>query len=101
MLIAPSLTKDIIALRGCRLNSADAVSQVGNSLILVRAISPQLPQKLLRLGVYPYLSPDAIFISDQIGIGKPNPKIYLKARINEAPFASVLHGKFQRPRPSV
>ena len=36
-------------------------------------------EKLLRLGVYPFFDPEAIFISDQIGISKPNPKIYLHA----------------------
>lgn len=36
-------------------------------------------EKLIRLKVYPYLSPAAILISDQVGIGKPNPKLYLRA----------------------
>ena len=31
----------------------------------------------MRLGLVPYLDPEAIFISDQIGISKPNPKLYL------------------------
>ncbi len=33
-------------------------------------------EKLVRLGLLPYLDPKAIFISDQIGISKPNPKLY-------------------------
>lgn len=33
-------------------------------------------EKLIRLGLVPHLSPKAIFISDQIGIAKPNPKLY-------------------------
>lgn len=33
-------------------------------------------EKLVRLGLLEYLDPDAIFISDQIGIAKPNPKLY-------------------------
>jgi putative hydrolase of the HAD superfamily len=33
-------------------------------------------EKLVRLGLVPYLDPRAIFISDQIGISKPNPKLY-------------------------
>ena len=33
-------------------------------------------EKLVRLGLLPYLDPAAIFISDQIGISKPNPKLY-------------------------
>ncbi|MCZ6597923.1 MAG: TIGR02253 family HAD-type hydrolase [Planctomycetota bacterium] len=36
-------------------------------------------EKLVRLGLVPYLDPRAIFISDQIGISKPNPKIYQHA----------------------
>lgn len=36
-------------------------------------------EKLVRLGLVPYLDPRAIFISDQIGISKPNPKLYLTA----------------------
>lgn len=36
-------------------------------------------EKILRLGLYPYFTPAAIFISEQIGISKPNPKIYLRA----------------------
>lgn len=36
-------------------------------------------EKLVRLGLVPYLDPKAIFISDQIGISKPNPKLYLVA----------------------
>jgi len=35
--------------------------------------------KLLRLGLYPFFTPTAIFISDQIGISKPNPKLFQKA----------------------
>lgn len=34
-------------------------------------------EKIIRLGLLPYLDPQAIFISDQIGISKPNPKLYL------------------------
>ncbi|MBI4712242.1 MAG: HAD-IA family hydrolase [Planctomycetes bacterium] len=33
-------------------------------------------EKLLRLGIYPLFSPGAIFISEQVGINKPNPKLY-------------------------
>jgi putative hydrolase of the HAD superfamily len=36
-------------------------------------------EKLIRLGLYRYFRPDAIFISDQIGIGKPNPKLWTHA----------------------
>ena len=33
-------------------------------------------EKLVRLGVIPHLDANAIFISDEIGISKPNPKLY-------------------------
>lgn len=33
-------------------------------------------EKLVRLGLMEFLDPKAIFISDQIGIAKPNPKLY-------------------------
>jgi putative hydrolase of the HAD superfamily len=36
-------------------------------------------EKLVRLGLVPYLDPRAIFISEQIGISKPNPKLYMTA----------------------
>jgi len=36
-------------------------------------------EKLVRLELVPFLDPQAIFISDQIGISKPNPKLYASA----------------------
>jgi putative hydrolase of the HAD superfamily len=36
-------------------------------------------EKIVRLGIVPWLSPRAVFISDQLGIAKPNPKIYALA----------------------
>ena len=36
-------------------------------------------EKIVRLGLLPYVDPQAIFISDQIGISKPNPKLYAQA----------------------
>jgi putative hydrolase of the HAD superfamily len=36
-------------------------------------------EKLVRIGVVPLLTSTAIFISDQIGISKPNPKLYQRA----------------------
>ena len=37
-------------------------------------------EKLVRLGLVPHLDPRAVFISDQIGISKPNPKLYATAQ---------------------
>lgn len=36
-------------------------------------------EKLVRLGVLPWLDRDALFISDEVGISKPNPKLYQRA----------------------
>jgi putative hydrolase of the HAD superfamily len=36
-------------------------------------------EKLLRLGLIEYFDPGAVFISDQLGISKPNPKLYRRA----------------------
>lgn len=36
-------------------------------------------EKLLRLGVLSHIDKDAIYISEQVGISKPNPKLYLHA----------------------
>ena len=35
-------------------------------------------EKLIRLGALPYFDPTAIFFSDQVGVSKPNPKLYAK-----------------------
>ena len=35
-------------------------------------------EKLVRLDALGYFDPTAIFFSDQVGVGKPNPKIYLR-----------------------
>jgi len=47
--------------------------------IITAGLQIKQAEKLLRLNLYPYVTPTAIFISDQIGISKPNPKLYLKA----------------------
>ncbi|KAA0215479.1 TIGR02253 family HAD-type hydrolase [bacterium] len=36
-------------------------------------------EKLVRLGIAELFEPNAIFISDELGISKPNPKLYLRA----------------------
>lgn len=47
--------------------------------IITNGLSIKQAEKLLRLGIYPYLTPGAIYISDQIGINKPNVKLYRRA----------------------
>jgi putative hydrolase of the HAD superfamily len=47
--------------------------------IITHGLEIKQAEKLLLLGVVPYLNPRAIFISDQLGISKPNPKLYTRA----------------------
>lgn len=47
--------------------------------IITEGLEIKQAEKLVRLGVIPYLTPGAIFISDQIGISKPNLKLYQRA----------------------
>ncbi|MEX1025628.1 MAG: TIGR02253 family HAD-type hydrolase [Planctomycetota bacterium] len=44
--------------------------------VITHGLRIKQAEKLIRLGVLPYLDPMAIYISDQIGISKPNPKLY-------------------------
>lgn len=44
--------------------------------ILTHGWTVKQAEKLVRLGLVPYLEPTAVFISDQIGISKPNPKLW-------------------------
>ena len=46
-------------------------------------------EKIHRLGVYPFLSPGAVFISDTIGISKPNPKLWQRACAADRGFSCV------------
>ncbi len=47
--------------------------------IITAGLEVKQAEKLIRLKVYEYLTPNAIFISDQIGVSKPNVKLYLRA----------------------
>lgn len=47
--------------------------------VITAGLQIKQAEKLIRLGVYQYLSPSAIFISDQVGISKPNVKLYQHA----------------------
>ena len=46
--------------------------------IISAGLTLKQAEKIVRLHIYEYLSPQAIFITDQIGISKPNPKLYEK-----------------------
>ena len=47
--------------------------------IITEGLEVKQAEKLVRLRVHKFLNPNAIFISNQIGISKPNPKIYQRA----------------------
>ena len=47
--------------------------------IITDGLELKQAEKLVRLGVVEWLDPKAIFISDQIGISKPNRKLYQRA----------------------
>ena len=47
--------------------------------VITHGLELKQAEKLLLLGVVPFLHPAAIFISDQLGISKPNPKLYQRA----------------------
>ncbi|PIE22851.1 MAG: haloacid dehalogenase [Planctomycetota bacterium] len=54
----------------------------GTSLIrgvISAGLTVKQTEKILRLHIYEFLSPNAIFITEQIGIGKPNPKLFQRA----------------------
>jgi len=54
----------------------DAGLRVG---VVTHGWTTKQAEKLIRLGLTDFLDPQAIFISDQVGISKPNPKLYLLA----------------------
>jgi putative hydrolase of the HAD superfamily len=47
--------------------------------IITEGLEVKQAEKLLRMRVVPYLTPNAVFISNQLGISKPNPKLYQRA----------------------
>ena len=47
--------------------------------VITEGLEVKQSEKILRLGVYPFLDRRAIFISDVIGISKPNPKLWQRA----------------------
>lgn len=47
--------------------------------VITNGVSIKQAEKVVRLDVYRYIDSDAIFISDQIGISKPNTKLFQRA----------------------
>jgi putative hydrolase of the HAD superfamily len=47
--------------------------------VVTAGLQVKQAEKLIRTGLLAYMDPAAIFFSDQMGVSKPNPKIYAKA----------------------
>ena len=47
--------------------------------VITHGLTSKQAEKLIRLGLSEMLDPEAIFISDQVGISKPNPKLFALA----------------------
>jgi putative hydrolase of the HAD superfamily len=47
--------------------------------VVTEGLEVKQAEKIVRLGIYPYLDRRAVVISDAIGISKPNPKIWMRA----------------------
>ena len=47
--------------------------------IITSGLTVKQAEKVVRLGILPYLHPQGIFITEQMGISKPNPKLWQKA----------------------
>ena len=54
----------------------DAGLQTG---IVTHGLTTKQAEKLIRLGLIPHLGTNSIFISDQVGISKPNPRLFQRA----------------------
>ena len=60
--------------------------------VVTHGLTLKQAEKLVRLQLVPLLAPDAIFISDQVGISKPNPKLWATAlRSLELPADRVMY----------
>jgi len=58
----------------------EALGQAGLKRgVITHGLTIKQSEKLIRLKLLPHLDPRAIFISEQIGISKPNPKLYAVA----------------------
>src|SRR4029078_5422855 len=59
--------------------------------IISSGITLKQAEKIVRLRVHRFIDPRAVFISDQVGIGKPNPKLYIRAieRIGGPPYSAM------------
>ncbi len=65
----------------------DVLKWLGNKHQLTRGIishgwTVKQAEKMIRLKIYDFLTPSAIFFTDQIGFNKPNPKLYRRVLEN-------------------
>ncbi len=62
--------------------------------VITAGLQVKQAEKLIRTGLLAYLAHDAIFLSDQMGVSKPNPKIYAKAlrALGVAPLKALYVG---------
>lgn len=62
--------------------------------VITSGLEVKQAEKLIRLEVYRYFTPTAIFISDQTGFSKPNPKLFLRAceSIGVSPSGTIYVG---------
>ena len=62
--------------------------------VITDGLGVKQSEKVVRLGVLKYVDPRAVFISDQVGIGKPNPKLFQRAlrRTGVRPGRAMLVG---------
>ena len=62
--------------------------------IITEGLEVKQAEKLLRMRILPYVSQNAIFVSHQLGISKPNPKLYQRAcsDLNIKPTESMYVG---------
>ena len=47
--------------------------------IITSGLRIKQAEKIIRLRIWPYIDPASVFITDEVGIGKPNPKLYRRA----------------------
>ncbi len=47
--------------------------------IITSGLRIKQAEKIIRLRIWPYIDHQSVFITDEVGIGKPNPKLYRRA----------------------
>ena len=78
--IAYHRTKDELAPFPDALGILDALRGTGLILgVISNGLTVKQAEKLIRLDLHRFLSPGALFISEEIGVAKPHPKIFLLA----------------------